>query len=465
MPERVYRKLSLLLIIIIGAFMGYFVCRTYIQPYPSDTYRLDFADSQTLAADVAGPRAFFRKRLYLPTKVRHAWMAVAASESFTLYLNGEAIGHKEYPDPSSQDIYDLSTNLNPGKNVIAIEVTRDTHPNPAWLRVVGGYTTWDGETYPIKSDNVTWKASNLEKNILRTDKPLYWYDLAYDDVYWNKVNIYQGSDAQLKPAQLKAWPLLYATSPRGNWLWGMGNADQSVHLERTLHFPFPGPAEVWVRISGLCPYRLTLNGQTVAVRAEPEETFDLINLKPLVRWGENRFGISVQRAPRSANVLPEIVTQIGAIDSKGLRTDSGWTLALGTGQQKASLPVTLAPYPSFPGFTLRQEPGTINLPWWYPWRSGSIFLASMGLTALLVLEDYFFWGWFWQRRRRDPYLPDRLAILHLPAGLFLMAVWLLGYDPRVLPDWPFQTWVIVSALGLLLAGQLLAGCFCRKNQP
>lgn len=450
-------RMAWFLVSLVGVFLGYFIWRTYLVPLPQD-YVLDFSNSEALIAAPTAPNAFFRKTVHLPCKIRHAWLAVAASESVTLYVNGTKAGQvpfKKTTEPVARDIYDLTANLAPGKNVLALRVDRSTFPEPAWVQVIGGYTTWEGQYHPITSDS-TWKANTREENILRTGKPLLWYEVLYDDVLWPRAGSLQGA-RDYYPARVENWPFLYVTPPQGPWIWDSAGRDLETRMTRVLSCPFPGPQKVWIRLSGLCPYRLTLNGDTVAMHTKASQNFDIFDLKPLMRWGDNRLGLSIQRSAGKVGMLVEIFVQQPSGEIEVLRGDDGWTISAGGAGPIHPAPAVLAPYPSYPGVPLSQAPEDISFPWWYVWWSGSTFLLMVGGMGLTVVGLWQLWAFFWRRTPENQHLRWRLAFFHLPAGLFLGFIFLLGYDLRFPPDFPFQPWIIATTLALLVAGGLIGG--------
>jgi len=450
-----------LLVILIGGIWGYFCWQTYLIPVTPPTYWLDFGDSDVITASQPTSKAFFRKTVHLPTPVRHAWVAVAASDAFTLYVNEVQVAKVLYPTSVVQNIYDLSPFLVVGKNVVALEVTRSTYPEPAWMRLMGGYTTWAGQPYTLKSD-LTWKAHFREDNLLRAGQPpLRWYAVAFDDVRWHKARVYPHSQVTRYPVALQGWPLLYRTPPQGPWLWDPGGEALGVRLSRSLSLPFPGPRRVWVRISGLSPFRLSLNGQTAALRPQPEKGFHLYDLTPLIRWGENLLVLEVHKGSLGIGVIADLFVERASGEVEVLQGDTGWTALTGPGRQRLAPPVPLAPYPSFPGFPLAQNPRTLLYPWWHPWWYGGTALFCAVLAAFLTLGHWRLWAVLWQRSGDAMACRRFLAFFHWPTGLFLAAMFFLQFDISFPADWPFQTWVVLTALGLLLAGQLLGGGWYR----
>jgi hypothetical protein len=446
---------ALLLVALVGGLGGYFVWRTHLYTAAPPAYRLDFGPSQAVTAPTYSSKAFFRKALHLDAPVRQAWLALAASDAFILYLNGERVGQVKYPESVAQNLYDLTTRLTPGKNVIAVEVTRSTYPEPAWVRVAAGYTTREGERRFLGSDP-TWRAQVTEDNRLRFADPLRWPDTAFDDLAWPRARPYLGPESTDLPVFLAAWPALFTTPPQGPWLGGPAAAG-TISLRRTLTLDRPGPEHVWLRLSALSPYRLSVNGVTAALRPQPEKLFDLVNLKPLLHTGENRLDLEVSRRLGGLGVLVELF--IGEADGRLAihRGDQGWRVF-------DAPAASLAPYPSYPGFTLAQQPKPLAWPWWWTWWNLGAALGCICLGALATLAHWRLWTVLW-RRPADDGAAFRLAYWHLPAALFLIALFFLQFDIRFDPAWPFRDRSLLIALGLILAGQALGGLGPRQVRP
>ena len=83
-----------------------------------------------------------------------------------------------------------------------------------------------------------------------------------------------------------------------------------------------------------------------------------------------------------------------------------------------------------------------------------LFLAA---TALLAWAHWRLWAVIWRRAHPTPRTALHLAYFHLPAMLFFITMLLMGFDIRYHPDFPFQTWTILTALVLLEGGQVVGG--------
>lgn len=449
------------LVLLTGLAWGAVLWRTYVMPL-APAQRLDFRESEVLTAREFSPRIFFRKTLHLPVRVRSAWAAVAAGENFVFLVNGQEVGKMGYPVAAVQEVYDLTPFLKPGKNVLALEVARATYPEPAWVRFTGGYVTWEGAAHTLKSDR-TWRAVPRLENLLRSGPPLAWHAPAYDDRRWPQAAPYAGKDPTRLPTAPSIWPALLTLPPQGPWLWDADPAATVVRLGRTIDSPFPGPRRVWLRLSALCPYRLTVNGETVALRAQTSRSLDLYDLKPVWRRGENRVVVEVVRPPVWRGGLVELFLE----DGRGvtfLDGREGWALLHAEGEGEALLrPAVLAPYPSYPGAPLPQQVRALVLPWWHAWWAALSLILAAGGAAFLALGHWRLWEAVWRRSRSDPDLRSRLAFWHLPALLFLAGVYLLSFDLRFHPDLAYQGWVGLTALSLLMAGQFLGGLFHRPG--
>jgi hypothetical protein len=438
----------------VGALLGLFIWRAYVVPVTLE-YPLDFAGSKTISASPSDPAGYFRRTIYIPTAVRQAWLAVASSDSFVLRVNGKYIGRGHSFNLVAQDVFDLSLALSSGKNVIAVEVDRVTYPGPAWLRVRGGYSTADGVFHSIETDQ-TWKANNRLKDLIRGEMPsLKWYAVDYDDTLWPRALIYPTDKAPGFPVFCETWPAVFATPPKGPWLWGPEVAASRIHLQHSLYVSLREPEKIWIRISGLCPYRLSLNENVIAIRADSSPVFDLYDLKPVLQWGENQIGLDVQRAPGEVGVLVELFVERTSGELTIFRDASQWKLPPRPGQIESTTPVSLGTYTCFPKLPLLQSVQVLNLPWWSYWWSGITLLLFTAGTGLLVVGHWRFWEAIWGRKRDGSVLRRRLAFFHLPAGLFLVVIFFLGFDIRILPDWPFHTRFILIAIVLLVGGQLL----------
>src|SRR5262245_55214155 len=110
---------SRLIVLMTGVALAVFVWRTYLDKVPH-LYPVPFEHGHWLVAGDDPPQGYFRCELYIAETVQQAWVIVAATDSFILYLNGKAVDGKGYASLNVSGIYDIGHYLAPGKNVIGL---------------------------------------------------------------------------------------------------------------------------------------------------------------------------------------------------------------------------------------------------------------------------------------------------------------------------------------------------------
>ena len=129
---------SLVLVLVCGSVLGYFVFCTFASPLRRQ-YQLDFGTAQWIGPGELAPVAHFRRNVFLNAAPEQAWLEVAATDSFEVIINGKTIGTESNPKTRIAQIYDIKKYLKPGTNVIAISVTRTSYPGSAQLLVCGSF--------------------------------------------------------------------------------------------------------------------------------------------------------------------------------------------------------------------------------------------------------------------------------------------------------------------------------------
>ena len=131
-------RCSLFLVLVCGSVLGYFVLRTFAGPLHRQ-YQLDFGTAQWIEPADFAPVAYFRRNIFLNAAPEQAWLEVAATDSFDVIINGQAVGIESNPKTRIAQIYDIKKFLRPGTNVIAISVRRVSYPGSAQLLVCASF--------------------------------------------------------------------------------------------------------------------------------------------------------------------------------------------------------------------------------------------------------------------------------------------------------------------------------------
>src|SRR5437763_14743099 len=124
LPPRA-RRWSLVLVLLCGALLGLFVLRTFASPLYRQ-YQLDFGAAEWIEPAEFAPVAYFRREIFLNAAPEHAWLEVAATDSFQIIINEIMVGGEANLSTRVAQIYDIKKFLKPGTNVIAISVTRNS---------------------------------------------------------------------------------------------------------------------------------------------------------------------------------------------------------------------------------------------------------------------------------------------------------------------------------------------------
>src|SRR5947209_8238242 len=145
------RRGSLLLVLLCGALLGFFIFRAFASPLYRQ-YQLDFGAAQWIEPAEFAPVAYFRREIFLNDAPEQAWLEVAATDSFKIIINDRVVDTETNLKTRVAQIYDVKKFLTPGTNVIAISVTRDTYPGSAQLLVYGGFKEPGGKARSVISD-------------------------------------------------------------------------------------------------------------------------------------------------------------------------------------------------------------------------------------------------------------------------------------------------------------------------
>src|SRR5436190_15764492 len=85
------RRWSLILVMVCGAMLGYFVLRTFASPLHRQ-YQLDFGAAQWIEPAEFAPVAYFRREIFLNAAPEQAWLEIAATDSFAVIVNDRRAG-------------------------------------------------------------------------------------------------------------------------------------------------------------------------------------------------------------------------------------------------------------------------------------------------------------------------------------------------------------------------------------
>ncbi len=172
--------------------LGYYGWLALAAP-PPPTYYLDFGSTQWIQASEPSNNVCFRKNLYLSAVPRYAWLQIVAIDGFTVSVNGKHLSFGQAAEPELESevlswnaggnqsvISDITHYLAPGKNTIAVNVTRGSFPGRAKLVCRGAVLDQTGKFSEFSSDN-SWRVALTPGTIPAL---ISWTDSKMDDARW-----------------------------------------------------------------------------------------------------------------------------------------------------------------------------------------------------------------------------------------------------------------------------------------
>lgn len=462
--------IPLIIVLITGAVLGFFVWNTYFG-YVPHRYSLDFKQGKWISAPKVVYQGYFRKELYISGTIKQAWIKLAATDSFVLYLNGKTIDAKNDIFNIS-GVYDISHFLYPGKNLIGMKVERIAHIEPAKAVIEGMYIDQSGRGHSFASD-ASWKASSLEES--QNDGNISWYSKDFYADQW-------------APAQVSEVPTvsevfktdtpadIFTSLPQGKWI---GHADQK--LSSVIFYNTFNVTEkvqgAWIRIGAYSGYDITINGIAIGSRDASSRTLDIYDIGPFIKKGVNTIQAQLTGRPPYSSpqlILDGMIAATGKIQTV-LLTDSTWKTKESASKQDGvglqiqsnwKPAIILSDYSPFAD-NLVKNPVQASFP---IIDRGKQIIKMLAFILLILVIILLFWlgsSLLIYYLHRDISKEDALsinAVIQLPCLLFLGFIYLLQYDISYDSSFPFQEKFIYIALILLLIPTIAAFLEIRRRQ-
>jgi len=234
-------------------------------------------------------RMYLRKELSLNQNVKAGWLRISADNKFVLYVNGNQVveqareenealkflGRKIFLSQRINDIrtynviteflqlahprnwkltcyVDLTNYLQPGKNVIAVEV-QDPQKNS---RVV-----IEGRVYPVDQETsaidittgvTEWKVSNISENL----ENIVWYDILFPATKWKRAKTL-GPVTEFTYSRMSQH--LFDRVLDGYWISGVENPEKEEWLRGNWQVSST-KGRAFIRLSGEANYSVLING-------------------------------------------------------------------------------------------------------------------------------------------------------------------------------------------------------------
>lgn len=478
--DRTKKLLSTVIVLATGFVLGFFIWNTWFHHVPHH-YFLDFKQGQWIAAPEDRAQGYFRKELHIPTGIRHAWIVVAATDSFALYVNEKVVDSKGYASVNVSGIYDIGPYLLQGKNVLGIVVRRVSYPGPAMAVVEGAYMDEIGREHPFYSDD-SWKSSAIEQR--QGSGEILWYSESFDAALWSQARSagYPNS-SNIYPLDTHSFAI--AMPPQGKWIESTASL-QGAAFSYMLTLP-ANAEDAWIRIAAAKPYFMTINGVNLdaTVQTNPmamklpdvriqknddEVSTDIFNITSLLHAGANNIVISSGlQAPSFRGLFVDGFVVING-EKIVFGTDSTWAI---------NSSHAIADAHSFEASRINVvADNALKLPLKRVMNKTlpvSYFLSQIIRLILILLLTEALIYLLWKGTSRILFLfwnestvaaEVSVAFVYLPVFLFLLYLVLLSFDIRFDPALPFQGRVIVLSIFILLIFKvvLIFEAWFRKKQ-
>jgi len=458
---------ALVLVLTTGTLVGYYGSLALVAP-PPPTYYLDFGGAPWIQASEPSNNVCFRKNLYLSQTPKYAWLQMAGIDGFRLAVNGKqaTVGQSEPEKESTilsltsggnqSAICDITHCLLPGKNVIAVNVTRGSFPGRSKLVCRGGIIDQSGRLSEFSSDT-SWRVALTPGTIPAL---ISWTDREMDDARWAHAEVAPAERTGLtQPVTLP--PILLQQPVKGKWIVDErpGPAG-STTFQRRFDAPH-GITDAWLQIAANGNFSVIFNGHFLGDFTDSSPVIHFLHLNRWVKpWG-NDLSIQV----RGVDALPALIGQVsflsGGAEAASIASDHDWML---------------------PSSRLATIIGSYNYAgdhWGFPPKTGvPVELSSveatrqsiLGIVFMVLVAAAVFMIWMRSAsllaKRNGWEMARSLGIdatLHLPALIATATLLLLRYDIRFRPESPVRAEFFLGLVALLILPRVLV--WARRKKP
>ena len=456
------------------------------------------------ASDGTAPVAYFRYTTDITTIPDAAFITIAASQSFRLYVNGFLVSSNAADITRGNGlrayIFDIVSALHTGSNVMALRVVNLDQQAPMLRATIG---LIHGSSIAYSGTDTAWHATTQTSLVYyrHVTDSLAWTSNSYDDSTWRDAGI------AASPAQtplLAVNPLLYKQPLAAQWM--SAGANHNAYFLRTLTLP-SALTGVWLRVVATGPAQIFINGhlsmvwngqapvpqQQLADYLSDEEitpqyqsglVVGIYDITPYLQAGNNTIAVHVS-SPSSAIAQQGLDSLNSALaidalisDTQGrnnwVHPDLNWhasSQAVASWQNGSNAAL------SWPSPYLVGRPGVsraLYLP--YSPTPRNVIIPSfeqLGLVIILsvvaVLGLWLFMSLFVLRRyyssRIDTF--EKTCLAYLPAVACEGLLMVLAREPQIPQPFPYTSWWGLLLLACIAAGYLLVWLSARKapTQP
>jgi hypothetical protein len=453
------------------------------------------------AADAANPVAYFRLATDFSTRPDSAFVTVAANQVFTLYVNGynvgTSVGTFVKGDTARAYMYDISSEVQPGANVIGLRVTNVDNQIPQVRANVGAM--W-GNALHFFGTGANWQATGQSALVYTryiVGSHPDWSKPAFDATQWMPARL----ATSLPPSStVLVNPFVYEQPMPSYWL--SAGVNQEAYFVHQVSLPWgfdqallrivaAGDAEIFINghltmkwVSQIAAPHLSIAnnlGDDAALASYRKGLLlGVYDITPFVHAGNNVIAIRVL-SPGTGTAQVGLATQQGAMSSDMLVSVAGHTQTLldtNTGWHASTRPTSdwtaeggaalswAAPMPI-------GRPGQVSL-FYMPLSTtlyNTQFMPAVWLALVIVgsvAAVLIFWLLFAMGvlRRYTRSMREALelsSLVFLPALACETLLLTLAREPLIPQPFPYTGWWSMFLLAIVAGSAFLFWLYVRKR--
>ncbi|MEP0357649.1 glycosyltransferase family 39 protein [Paraglaciecola sp.] len=286
-------------------------------------FTLSWGQSQWITSQDPSPVGYFRASVELDSKASRAQLQMAATDEFALYVNGFLVEEKIQKSMLATGVFDITTLLNVGENIIAVKVKRSTYPAIVGLR----YELVALDEVGRKSTYLSTQKDKASHLLPQQNSSLNWYSHELDDAEWLNAKPWQGSyDVSMvgfDPNLLMSIDVpetLLISSPQ-SW---------RVSTKTEFEYKVTENAQVWVAIASDSPYEVSVNGVSLGVFPVNDRKLNLKSIHAKLLDGNNQLNIDFLNSGNSVLAAGGVIID-SAKSTDTIYLDKNWSYTQSSG--------------------------------------------------------------------------------------------------------------------------------------
>jgi Dolichyl-phosphate-mannose-protein mannosyltransferase len=283
------------------------------------------SEARWIAPQKPSYRLYARHTFNVPDRVEAAWIRLSADNDFLLYVNGQRIQTEisvirnslgiasqlsealqrfndsipyryrsnEWLHLSNQNDWkittyvDLTSYLQPGKNVIAIDVQK-SRKNPRLVVEGMVHPTLGDDAIDLTTGKALWRVSTLSE----TRQKVFWYDLDFPEQAWVEA-LTLGPVKETTFSRLS--DKLYSRPVQGSWITGTSSVQGDMWLVKDWQIA-EKHHRAFIRFSGDGNYGVLINGNLVkSFGIDDRNLLHLYDVTNFTRAGLNTLAVHLVR--------------------------------------------------------------------------------------------------------------------------------------------------------------------------